>query len=274
MPEGSDVAVETNRLKKTILGWKFKNLKHFEKGKKPDENQYSRFLDFISSGNQKITEIECHGKKTWLQIGGVWNILFSYAMSGTFVLDHEVGDGPPNHDPKNFTMEITLQSDSGVEKSVYFSDIIAYGNISFMDDTALKNAISKLGPDPLKGNIPDGYLASLKEKKSSKEISWLLCNQSILSGIGNVTASEILYKASIHPTELLGNIPDAKLNEIQKIASEEMNRIYVDLWNERTPKYSVYEMKVDPKRREVTKFKSPDGTMRYCCEEVQKLLRK
>jgi len=54
----------------------------------------------------------------------------------------------------------------------------------------------------------------LKFQKSNKHIKTLLLDQTVISGIGNIYADEILFRCKIHPLELAKNITFEKYNEI------------------------------------------------------------
>ena len=249
-------------------------MKYLERGKKPAQEQYAAFMDFIAPGDQKITAIESHGKKTWLKVGGVWNVLFSYGLSGTFVLPGELTEEEQARESKNFVYEIIVTSDAGDTKTVYFSDSIAYGSASFISNENLQNVISKLGPDPLKGPIKDGYLSTLKEKRSTRDISDFLTDNKVIAGMGNTYLSEVLYKTGVHPTAIVGSIPDKVLNQIQVYSVSVMKEAYECMCQNTNYKFSVYAKASDPRGRTVSKIRSSyNQSARYYCEDVQKIGR-
>lgn len=45
-----------------------------------------------------------------------------------------------------------------------------------------------------------------------------LLNQDIFAGVGNIIKNEVLYRTRVHPETLIGNLPNAKLDEIIKEA--------------------------------------------------------
>ncbi len=81
-----------------------------------------------------------------------------------------------------------------------FNDPRRFGFIDIIDSNKVKNIgyIKKLGTDALDKNLSKDYLYS-KFHKSEVLIKQLLLNQYIVSGIGNIYASEILYDAKISP---------------------------------------------------------------------------
>ena len=58
--------------------------------------------------------------------------------------------------------------------------------------------VSNLGPEPLDESFtPDVFMERLERRKAP--IKALLCEQSVIAGIGNIYADEILFDAAVHP---------------------------------------------------------------------------
>ena len=75
---------------------------------------------------------------------------------------------------------------------------------------------SKLGPEPLGNKFNTSYLKQ-KFNKSIKNIKNSLLDQNLVSGIGNIYASEILFRSKINPLKKVENLT---LSEIKKIISK------------------------------------------------------
>ena len=86
------------------------------------------------------------------------------------------------------------------KKMIIFNDPRKFGFIDIVNTLNLKNTkyFSKLGLDPFDKKLNKKYLLS-KFKKSKSSIKQILLNQKIISGIGNIYASEILFDATISP---------------------------------------------------------------------------
>ena len=79
----------------------------------------------------------------------------------------------------------------------------------------------RLGPDVLRSDAnPD--LAFKKISNSKTQIGRLIMDQSIMSGIGNIYRSEILWRQSVHP-ETPGELLAGKLDRIWEDAKELLN---------------------------------------------------
>jgi formamidopyrimidine-DNA glycosylase len=71
------------------------------------------------------------------------------------------------------------------------------------------SAVEKLGPEPLSDDFrPAGFAESLK--RSRQAIKVRLLDQTLVAGIGNIYASEALFRAGISP-----RLPARKLNRLQ-----------------------------------------------------------
>jgi formamidopyrimidine-DNA glycosylase len=70
----------------------------------------------------------------------------------------------------------------------------------------------RLGPEPL----ADFILSSFKEtlRKSKKKIKNVLLDQTIVAGIGNIYADEILFAAGIHPRRIATTLNADEVNKI------------------------------------------------------------
>jgi formamidopyrimidine-DNA glycosylase len=72
-----------------------------------------------------------------------------------------------------------------------YDDIRKFGRIKFV------NKHSKRGLDPLNDELTADKIKTLYN--SRKPVKQLLMEQNLISGIGNIYASEILFKSAIHP---------------------------------------------------------------------------
>ena len=97
------------------------------------------------------------------------------------------------------------------DKTIEFSDVRKFGKI-VLDDTQkiseLKE-IKKLGVDAMSKEFTLKKFAEILEKKKQRPIGIILMDQELISGIGNIYRSEILFEAGIMPTrkaeDLAGN---------------------------------------------------------------------
>ena len=93
-----------------------------------------------------------------------------------------------------------------------------------MDEDGMNKSLSKLGPDPLAGDMTGGNLEKFasKVRGSSRTIAELMMNQAVVSGIGNVYRAELLFRAKLNPFIPGKKIPVETLAEIWEDATKLM----------------------------------------------------
>jgi formamidopyrimidine-DNA glycosylase len=96
-----------------------------------------------------------------------------------------------------------------------YHDTRKFGRMDFVkkEDLETVEGVHKQGIEPISDDLTKEYLYD-RFKKSNKYIKTLLLDQTIISGLGNIYADEVLFGASIKPTRRGNSI---KLSECQKI---------------------------------------------------------
>jgi formamidopyrimidine-DNA glycosylase len=118
----------------------------------------------------------------------------------------------------NGTVSIIPEEAAGAVKFKIFSLQFERETIVFSDRGGLCTV--KYKPPP--GKAPDafadaftlGYFLGTAQKKGMTIIKSFLIDQSVVKGIGNAYADEILYAARVAPQSLTGRIPEEKLTEL------------------------------------------------------------
>ena len=100
---------------------------------------------------------------------------------------------------------------------VTYNDTRRFGYIDLFHKKELKEhfLLSKMGVEPLGKKLTVEYLYN-NFKKRSKNIKNALIDQQIIAGIGNIYASEILYKSKINPFRKVNTLKKNNLNSIIK----------------------------------------------------------
>lgn len=109
---------------------------------------------------------------------------------------------------------VIMRLDNGME--IRFIDSRRFGRFWLLDadeeDTI--TGIRKLGPEPFDDVLTARYLQE-KFAGKKKAVKECLLDQSIIAGIGNIYADEILFRAGIHPQSQAGSL---SLEELAKLA--------------------------------------------------------
>jgi formamidopyrimidine-DNA glycosylase len=75
--------------------------------------------------------------------------------------------------------------------------------------------LAKLGPEPLSSDFTAGALASAL-KRSTQAIKVILLDQTLVAGLGNIYASEVLHRARISPRRPARGLEPAELQRLHR----------------------------------------------------------
>lgn len=156
----------------------------------------------------RVEGLERRAKYLLLRLDTNQTIVIHLGMSGRLVI-HPAGDAytPEKHD--HFVM--TLENGT----KIVFNDARRFGLIDLVDDEKLeKHKLFKhLGPEPLDKSFSPAYLADyLKRRKIAIKLA--IMDQKCVVGVGNIYASEALYRAGISPKRMAKSL---KKDEIARL---------------------------------------------------------
>jgi endonuclease-8 len=89
-------------------------------------------------------------------------------------------------------------------------------------DLSRHKELTRLGPDLLGADFDRQEAIRRMRGRANEPVGDVLLNQSVLSGIGNVLKSEILFAAGIDPFGLVNHLSDADLERIVDIARKQL----------------------------------------------------
>lgn len=117
--------------------------------------------------------------------------------------------GPHDH--------LDLELDNGV--TIRYFDPRRFGIVGWTAGQTSEPPSSTLGPEPLTGDFTtDNFYKALQ--KSSKAVKVLLMDGKAVVGVGNIYASEALFKAKVHPEAPAKTLTLAQTNSIHKAIVE------------------------------------------------------
>ena len=184
-------------------------------GKKPLRRRVTR--DFIGDiKGRRVERVARRAKYLLIELSGGLVIVAHLGMSGS--ITHRDGDaGSFGLDPAHDHAEFAL--DDGTR--LVFNDPRRFGILRLMDRASLSTIeeLSGLGPEPLGGEFNAEYLAD-KARGRKVAIKNLLMDQRIVAGIGNIYASEILFRAGVRPTRRSARVTRAEIERIAKAVPE------------------------------------------------------
>ena len=201
MPELPEVEIVRESLDKTIKQKKVKKV--IIRNRNLRFKIPSNFENLLK--NQKIVKVERFSKYLILGLSNKSYCLLHLGMSGTVHIVHSR--------KKNFVTNSSFYNSPTLPKKhnhveiifenlkIIYNDPRRFGFFQIIKD---KNNLNKrflhLGPEPFNSKFTLNYIIYFLRKKE-KCIKNFLLDQSFVSGIGNIYASEILFLSKIDPTK-------------------------------------------------------------------------
>lgn len=132
----------------------------------------------------------------------VWHL----GMTGQFhVLD--------NNSPKGAHEHVRIELDDG--RALCYRDARRFGYAGLLanDRVANHNWFKALGPEPLGEMFDADYLAARCNNRKAP-IKSVMMDAKVVVGVGNIYASEALFRCGIHPARAAGRISPARLQQL------------------------------------------------------------
>lgn len=274
MPEIAEVETVRNTLKKQILGKKIKKVNVLY-----DKMIESNVNDFkIKLIGQEFVDILRRGKWLIFETNDYY-LLSHLRMEGKYFLK-SAGDPIVKHEHVIFTFE----DDSDLR----YHDTRKFGRMNLINKEELSNveAVKKQGIEPGDISLTGEYLIE-KLKNKRLPMKTLLLDQTIISGLGNIYADEVLFRAKVNP---LKSGKDLSLEEAQKIvrAAEEVIKEAIEMGGTTIKSYTSslgvtgrFQQKLMVHKREdeeckecgtIIKRTKVGGRSTYYCENCQKMI--
>ena len=208
MPEIAEVETVRNTLKKRILNKPIKSVN--VRYTKMIESNLEEFKKVLIG--RSFLDIKRRGKWLIFDLGDYY-LLSHLRMEGKyFIKNHEEELNKHEHVIITFTDNTDLR----------YHDTRKFGRMNLIkkEEFATAEEIAKQGLEPGDENLTAKYLVD-KFKKKRLPIKTVLLDQTIISGLGNIYANEVLFAAGIDP---LKKACDVSLEEASRIVTES-NRI-------------------------------------------------
>ncbi len=104
------------------------------------------------------------------------------------------------------------------ESQLFFNDQRKFGWVRLLPTVEIPNIdfFKRVGPEPLSTEFTPKVFRDRVRRRANTNIKAAILDQTVLAGIGNIYADEGLWAARIHPTTLVKNVSDTKLNNLHK----------------------------------------------------------
>ena len=167
--------------------------------------------------HRHVDDVGRRGKQLLMRLDDGQSLVFHMRMTGSLLLEQS---STPRHP---MTRNVFPLDDDWF---LLFVDPRKLGTVQLVGDEA--EAVEGLGPEPLDDSFtPDAFMALMEKRKAP--IKALLCEQSVIAGIGNIYADEILFAASVHPLTKGGDLKRKQIRAIHgatvEILSDAIERL-------------------------------------------------
>ena len=215
----------------------------------------------------KIINVEVKGKLLYFILENNWIILNTMGMSGRWTKQLQ----------KHCHIELVYNN----TEKIWFCDIRRFGTIKILKSMdLLETKLNSLGPDMLNSNIKCSEFIEIMRKHNKKNITKVLMNQSIISGVGNYIKSESLYDSNISPHNNIIDIDEDRLIKLFHSIRKIMNLSYLSQGatistyyniNDEIGDFSfkVYARKHDDEGKDIIREKTLDGRTSYWVKDIQ-----
>ena len=211
MPELPEVETVKETLKQKLIGKKIlrATIYHDNIIEYPTVSEFCKQIQ-----NQQICNMDRYGK--WL----------IFELDNYFLLSHLRMEGKyffrTNLDIRNKHEHIVFTLD---DMELRYMDVRKFGKMWLIKKEDIKNTgpLIEMGLEPWDSNLSLEYL---KDKFKSKKlpIKTVLLDQSIIVGIGNIYANEILYLCGINPLKKASLVSDTEIDDIIKYTKDVLEK--------------------------------------------------
>ena len=219
MPELPEVQTIVDDLNKTVKGLKITGFwNDWEKLiKQPKIEEFEKQIK-----GKRILSARRRAKYILIDLSGGRTLIIHQKISGHMLYGRwklEVGNwkaltaGPLRNDKQNRFIRFILFLDN--KKMLALSDLRRFAKVLLVDTNKLNELkeIKELGPEPLDKSFNFGKFKEILKKKKGK-IKTVLMDQTVIAGIGNIYADEILWYAGINPLKRTEKLNEGGLKKI------------------------------------------------------------
>lgn len=146
-----------------------------------------------------VLDVRRRAKYICIDLSSDMTLLWHLGMSGRVIIDPLTGEKEPpsHHDHVHFT----LQNPSGkTQQHIRYRDPRRFGFMDLVPTLGFQRSkfIQHLGLEPLTDDFNEAYLTQVLKTKSAP-IKNVIMDAKIVVGVGNIYASESLFRAGTHP---------------------------------------------------------------------------
>jgi len=244
MPEGPEVIIIRNQLKKYYVGKTLQEIK----------SKSQRFNHIQQQNiNLKLIDVKAKGKLLVLCFENEKYLVVHFMLTGHFYQQEH------NNTRIIFTWDFNRKTQEKTQEKtekLYYDDARNFGKIEWLNKKQLDEKLKELGPSVMTKMTQDKFQKLFPQKDPQKDsqtpIATVLHEQKYISGIGNYLRAEILYKAKINPLKPISQLTPNEWQKIYKATNKIIEEVlenggssnYEDLLGTKgNYKFKIYQVK-------------------------------
>lgn len=202
MPEKPEVITVAKKLEAKLINKRILNVEIYYDNiiEYPNVNDFKKNIK-----NQQIHEITTRGKWIVFTLDD-YNLLVHLRMEGKFFFRTK-------NDEKNKHEHVFFNLDDDTQ--LRYADVRKFGKMMLIEKDKIYSMkpYTELGLEPWDKELTSNYLKE-KYNKKTLPIKSVLLDQSIVTGIGNIYADEILFLSKINPLKKAKDLTDKNRKDI------------------------------------------------------------
>ena len=193
MPELPEVETVVRQLAETLPGHRIRGVDviHADILKEPPDSFRGALL------GSSIDSVGRRGKNIVITLSDSHCLVVNLGMTGKLLFAPPLpvpGARPDEEDPSHLALIFALEP----QASLLYADTRRFGCLRRFTSAEWQRESARLGPEPLDQGLTSEDLRQRMAPSRSPIRSWLL-DQTKIAGVGNIYASEALFRAGIHP---------------------------------------------------------------------------
>jgi formamidopyrimidine-DNA glycosylase len=272
MVEGPEATYQAAYLKKHFTGRRLAGIK-IKDGRYKHHGPPVNYRAFVSSSPHRLLDVGNKGKVLFLLFEGGWVIIAKLGMSGWF---YRPQDKPWFEPRPNLVFDFQGSSNSS---QLFYSDFRNFGTLTFTQDmmtvlTEYNSIAEDIFSDKATWRHLQSRITALQTHYPRTTIDMLLMDQTMLvSGIGNIIKSEILYDARISPRRSLALLKpkewQAIISATRRFAKQTLAILEAGDYAAYVSIRQVYNKTHDKLNNKVVQYVSADGRKTYWVPAIQ-----